>query len=204
MKRLFLASKSSGFIVCEIKKGSLAYRAGSLIPGDRILAINSIPLDECSIEYAIHIFNQSTNIVTLKVQRNDSNRGYLIISFKFYSQINNSPFLNCIIVYLFINFITDFRNYNRKITYTVDLQRYGGPLGITIAGSEELSYPITVSGLTAGGLAEQTGVIHVGDEILAINNHSLYGEPLSKAHSLLNTSSDLVSLKLSRPLIPSM
>ncbi|EEB12197.1 conserved hypothetical protein [Pediculus humanus corporis] len=165
-----MASKSSGFIVCEIKKGSLAYRAGSLIPGDRILAINSIPLDECSIEYAIHIFNQSTNIVTLKVQRNDSNR--------------------------------DFRNYNRKITYTVDLQRYGGPLGITIAGSEELSYPITVSGLTAGGLAEQTGVIHVGDEILAINNHSLYGEPLSKAHSLLNTSSDLVSLKLSRPLIP--
>ena len=107
MKRLFLASKSSGFIVCEIKKGSLAYRAGSLIPGDRILAINSIPLDECSIEYAIHIFNQSTNIVTLKVQRNDSNRGYLIISFKFYSQINNSPFLN------FYNSIFIHKFYNR-------------------------------------------------------------------------------------------
>lgn len=84
----------------------------------------------------------------------------------------------------------------------MELQRYGGPLGITIAGSEEPFQPITVSGLTPGGLAEETGVLHIGDEILAINNHSLYGEPLSKAHALLQNSSDLVTLKICRSILP--
>ncbi|KAK6619093.1 hypothetical protein RUM44_003475 [Polyplax serrata] len=164
------ASKRNGFIVCEMKKGSIAHRAGSLVPGDKLLAINNVPLDQCSVEYASHIFQQSSNIVTLKVQREEGS--------------------------------SDLAKCGRKITYAVDLQRFGGPLGITIAGSEEPTHPITISGLTAGGLAEQTGVIHIGDEILAINNHSLAGEPLSRAHVLLQNSPDLVTLKLSRSLVP--
>lgn len=69
------ASKNSGFMVCEMKKGSIAYRAGSLIPGDRILAINNIPLNQCSVEYAAHILHQSSKIVTLRVQRKDNTSG---------------------------------------------------------------------------------------------------------------------------------
>lgn len=38
----------------------------------------------------------------------------------------------------------------RSIVYTVELARHGGPLGITIAGSEEPFEPITISGLTQG------------------------------------------------------
>ncbi|KAL0273585.1 UNVERIFIED_CONTAM: hypothetical protein PYX00_006222 [Menopon gallinae] len=163
------ASKNSGFMVCEMKKGSIAYRAGSLIPGDKILAINNIPLNQCSVEYAAHILHQSSKIVTLRVQRKDNT-----------SDVGNV----------------------RKVTYTVELQRYGGPLGITIAGSEEPFHPITISGLSSGGLGEQTGVLHIGDEILAINNHSLYGEPLSKAHQLLQNSPDFVTLKISRSIMP--
>lgn len=85
----------------------------------------------------------------------------------------------------------------------MELQRYGGPIGITIAGSEEPLHPITVSGLTPGGLAEQTGALLVGDEILAINEHSLVGEPLSTAHALLHSSPDLVCLRISRFITPS-
>lgn len=58
-----------------MKKGSIAYRAGSLIPGDKLLAINNIPLDQCSVEYAAHILHQSTDIVILKVQRLESQPG---------------------------------------------------------------------------------------------------------------------------------
>jgi len=36
------------------------------------------------------------------------------------------------------------------VVYTVELARHGGPLGITIAGSEEPFEPITISGLTQG------------------------------------------------------
>lgn len=37
-----------------------------------------------------------------------------------------------------------------SIVYTVELARHGGPLGITIAGSEEPFEPVTISGLTQG------------------------------------------------------
>lgn len=42
-----------------------------------------------------------------------------------------------------------------SIIYTVELKRYGGPLGITISGTEEPFDPITISGLTKRGLAER-------------------------------------------------
>ena len=35
------------------------------------------------------------------------------------------------------------------------MQRNGGPLGITISGSDDLFEPMFVSGLTEGGLAER-------------------------------------------------
>ena len=41
------------------------------------------------------------------------------------------------------------------MTYTVELQRRGGPLGVTISGTEDPADPIIISGLTSGGLAER-------------------------------------------------
>ena len=41
------------------------------------------------------------------------------------------------------------------ISYTVELKRSGGPLGITISGTEEPFDPIVISGLTKRGLAER-------------------------------------------------
>jgi hypothetical protein len=44
---------------------------------------------------------------------------------------------------------------DKVIVYTVELQRNGGPLGITISGSDERFEPMYVSGLTEGGLADR-------------------------------------------------
>lgn len=85
-----------------------------------------------------------------------------------------------------------------SVVYTVELHRYGGPLGITISGSEDCNEPIVLSRLTEGGLAEKTGALHVGDRILAINNESLENRPLSDAIRLLQTSGDRVQLKIAR------
>lgn len=88
----------------------------------------------------------------------------------------------------------------KLVVYTVEMQRNGGPLGITISGSDDLFEPMFVSGLTEGGLAERTNAIHVGDIILAINNVSLRGKSLSEAIELLQNADDMVTLKISRKL----
>lgn len=86
------------------------------------------------------------------------------------------------------------------VVYTVELIKYGGPLGITISGSEDCIEPIVLSRLTEGGLAEKTGALHVGDRILAINGENLENRPLSEAIRFLQTSGDRVQLKIARNL----
>jgi len=103
------------------------------------------------------------------------------------------------------------------------MEKNGGPLGITISGSDDLFEPMFVSGLTEGGLAERllilflflnsisaqiikkknfkrTNAIHVGDVILAINNVNLKGKSLIDAIDLLKNAGDMVTLKISRKL----
>lgn len=80
----------------------------------------------------------------------------------------------------------------------MELKRYGGPLGITISGTEEPFDPIIISSLTKGGLAERTGAIHIGDRILAINSNSLKGKPLSEAIHLLQMAGESVTLKIKK------
>ncbi|GLH12608.1 Protein lap4 [Gryllus bimaculatus] len=152
-------------LISDIRRGSVAHRTGSLQPGDRLLAINGVLLDQCSLEDTQHILQNSSDIVTLRVQKDDS--------FSEHPQ-------------------------NQIVVYTVELVRHGGPLGITIAGSEQPFEPITISGLTVGGLAEKTGALHVGDRLLAICGESLQGKPLSEAISLLQNSGDTVTLKIAR------
>jgi hypothetical protein len=50
---------------------------------------------------------------------------------------------------------TDDNTDEKVVVYTVEMQRNGGPLGITISGSDDLFEPMFVSGLTEGGLAER-------------------------------------------------
>ncbi|XP_071484782.1 glutamate receptor-interacting protein 2-like [Diadema antillarum] len=84
------------------------------------------------------------------------------------------------------------------ISYSVELVRHGGPLGITISGTEEPFDPVIISGLTENGLAERTGAIHLGDRLLAINGISLKGKTLSEAIRLLQSAGDTVVLKISK------
>ncbi|KAJ9589081.1 hypothetical protein L9F63_017626, partial [Diploptera punctata] len=154
-------------LISDIRRGSVAHRTGTLQPGDRLLAIDSLRLDQCSLEDTQEILQGSSEIVTLRIQKDDT-----------LSDVPDS----------------------RTVVYTVELARHGGPLGITIAGSEEPFEPITISGLTEGGLAEQTGALHVGDRLLAITGESLRGKPLSEAIALLQSSGDIVTLKIARTL----
>nr|XP_033781824.1 glutamate receptor-interacting protein 2 isoform X4 [Geotrypetes seraphini] len=162
------ASRKTGdpLIISDIKKGSVAHRTGTLEPGDKLLAIDNIRLDNCSMEDAVQILRQCEELVKLKIRKDEDN--------------------------------SDEQETTGAIIYTVELKRYGGPLGITISGTEEPFDPIVISGLTKRGLAERTGAIHVGDRILAINNVSLKGKPLSEAIHLLQMAGETVTLKIKK------
>uniref|UniRef100_A0A4W4HDY7 PDZ domain-containing protein n=1 Tax=Electrophorus electricus TaxID=8005 RepID=A0A4W4HDY7_ELEEL len=162
------ASKKPGepLIISDIKKGSMAHRTGTLEPGDKLLAIDNIRLEDCSMEDAMQILRQSEDLVKLKIRKDEDN--------------------------------SDEQETSGSIIYTVELKRYGGPLGITISGTEEPFDPIVISGLTKRGLAERTGAIHVGDRILAINLVSLKGKRLSEAIHLLQMAGETVTLKIKK------
>ncbi|XP_055506780.1 glutamate receptor-interacting protein 1 isoform X4 [Leucoraja erinacea] len=164
------ASRRAGdpLIISDIKKGSVAHRTGTLELGDKLLAIDSIRLDNCSMEDAVQILHQCEELVKLKIRKDEDN--------------------------------SDEQESSGAIIYTVELKRYGGPLGITISGTEEPFDPIVISSLTKGGLAERTGAIHIGDRILAINSRSLKGKPLSEAIHLLQMAGETVTLKIKKQL----
>ncbi|XP_042595475.1 glutamate receptor-interacting protein 1-like isoform X11 [Cyprinus carpio] len=153
-------------IISDIKKGSVAHRTGTLELGDKLLAIDNIRLDNCSMEDAVQILQQCEDLVKLKIRKDEDN--------------------------------SDEQESSGAIIYTVELKRYGGPLGITISGTEEPFDPIIISSLTKGGLAERTGAIHIGDRILAINSNSLKGKPLSEAIHLLQMAGESVILKIKK------
>ncbi|OWK02736.1 hypothetical protein Celaphus_00010664 [Cervus elaphus hippelaphus] len=97
---------------------------GTLEPGDKLLAIDNIRLDNCPMEDAVQILRQCEDLVKLKIRKDEDN--------------------------------SDEQETTGAISYTVELKRYGGPLGITISGTEEPFDPIVISGLTKRGLAERS------------------------------------------------
>lgn len=92
----------------------------------------------------------------------------------------------------------------RQLVFTVrlDAPAGGGPLGITLSGSEDQQKPILISALLEDGCAFSTGQISVGDCLLAINGDSVQDVPLSRATKLLQqgigSGAAVVELKLSR------
>ncbi|TTP91406.1 Glutamate receptor-interacting protein 2 [Bagarius yarrelli] len=126
------------------------HRTGTLEPGDRLLGIDNVKLENCGIDEAVTILQQAEDMVRLRIQKDEDNLDELESS--------------------------------GSVIFTVELKRHGGPLGITISGTEEPFNPILISSLTRN----------------AINHVSLKGKPLSEAIHLLQTAGDAVTLKIKK------
>ena len=53
-------------------------RTGTLEPGDRLLAIDSVRLENCTMEDAMHVLQQAEDMVKLRIQKDEDNIGTLI------------------------------------------------------------------------------------------------------------------------------
>ena len=92
----------------------------------------------------------------------------------------------------------------KYVSFSVELDRSGGPLGITLAtednsdSTEGRPPPILISSMAEGGLAMTTRAIQVKDELVEVNGISVKGKTLKEAIPLLQNAGDLVKLKLTR------
>ncbi|KFD66740.1 hypothetical protein M514_06839, partial [Trichuris suis] len=161
--------KGEPVVVSDVEIGSVAYRCGTVQPGDQLLAIDNIPLDTCTVEEAIRLLQRSSDVVKLRVKKYCSSC----------EGAETSP---------------------HTVVYSIEVNRKGNPLGISIATTDDHPGHVVVSQLTPGGLAEKTAAIHVGDRLLAINNISLERQPLQEVLHLLQQAGDTVVLKIGRNL----
>ncbi|XP_054646869.1 inaD-like protein isoform X2 [Dunckerocampus dactyliophorus] len=81
----------------------------------------------------------------------------------------------------------------------VELEKERQGLGLSLAGNRDRSrLSIFVVGLHPGGVAARDGRIHVGDELLEVNDHTLYGRSHQNASAIIKSSASKVKLILLR------
>lgn len=56
----------------------LSGRTGTLEPGDRLLGIDSVRLENCTMEDAMHILQQAEDMVKLRIQKDEDNIGTIL------------------------------------------------------------------------------------------------------------------------------
>ena len=103
----------------------------------------------------------------------------------------------------FIHSVTPARERRKFVSFTVDLLREGGPLGLTLATEDDADVvrgrPIYISALQEDGLAERTKTIQVNDQLLEIDGKPISDMCLKDVFPLLQEpSNDVVKLKLAR------
>ncbi|KAL0892515.1 hypothetical protein ABMA27_015617 [Loxostege sticticalis] len=214
-----LLSNEEPMVISDIKPGSVAHRSGALAPGDQLLAINGQPLHNLSLDTAFNILqNSPDDIITLKIRKRDLTEDWSNTLHKHNAKLTLQSFSNIEIKAVVHSEVdsghhTDSPNNSAKesershgssengntAVFTVELiKQENGPLGLTIAGSEDVTQPILLSGLVEGGVAEKCGKLAIGDELLTINGESVLNKPLSEAIKLLQQSGQRVQLQLCR------
>ncbi|XP_061377980.1 glutamate receptor-interacting protein 1 isoform X1 [Danaus plexippus] len=217
-----LLTNEEPMVISDIKPGSVAHRSGALAPGDQLLAINGQPLHNLSLDTAFNILqNSPEDIITLKIRKRDLTEDWSNIH-KHNAKLTLQSFSN-IETKAVVHSGEDSGHHtgspnnsakdsershgsdNGTVVFMVELIRQeNGPLGLTIAGSEDVTQAILLSGLVEGGLAEKCGKLSVGDELLSINGESVLNKPLSEAIKLLQQSGKRVQLQMCRKITGSL
>ncbi|GFS58903.1 glutamate receptor-interacting protein 1 [Nephila pilipes] len=59
-------------IISDIEKGSIAHRTGTIQPGDKLLAINSLRTENCTVDDATAILHTCSDIVKLRIRKDET------------------------------------------------------------------------------------------------------------------------------------
>ena len=205
----------SGHIFIEsVKAASLAERCGALNVGDLLLAVNGKSIARMEIEQVTALIKSPPEVKIMQLEVLPSmlyyhrNRSSLPSPMRtraamtphqhsFAKRRSCSRFQS----------LTDIDKPNimpkeRKkfVTFTVDLQAEGQPLGMTLASESsgpDTPGPLYISGVSPGGLADRTKAIQVNDQLVEVNSIGVQGKSLNEVIPMLQDQ-DLVKLKLAR------
>ncbi|XP_074474220.1 tyrosine-protein phosphatase non-receptor type 13 isoform X2 [Sebastes fasciatus] len=188
--------------VKDIEPGSMAFEEGSLRPLDLIHYINGAPTQDLTLNESTRLLQLSLDDLTLKATRDGKpvSPGQKSVSFlnnNVSSKVSSSMngFLKgedprdaeCLAALCPLE---------EEIIH-LDLEKLlSGGLGFSVIGGER---GIFVKSITAGGIAESSGKLQVGDRLLKVNEELMTGVSHTKAVTTIRKAKGLVHLVVSRP-----
>ncbi|XP_029940639.1 tyrosine-protein phosphatase non-receptor type 13 isoform X2 [Salarias fasciatus] len=185
--------------VRDVLPGSSASKEGSLRPLDLIHYINGAPTQDLTLSESTRLLELSLNELTLKATRDGK---------PVFPEQRCVSFLNNNISPNVSSNVNGFKGEDSRDLeglaapleeeiLKLDLEKPpSGGLGFSVIGGER---GIFVKSITAGGVAESSGQLQVGDRLLKVNEELMTGVSHTKAVTTIRKAKGLVHLIVSRP-----
>ncbi|MFH4973807.1 hypothetical protein AB6A40_000516 [Gnathostoma spinigerum] len=196
----------TGIYVTKVNAGSVVHHDGRINVGDKLLAVDDVPLENVTHEFAVGILKQVSNKVTILFQKNPHPELLPAPTMT----ADDSP--NRSVVTLPAPLRSDslsrdsFGSASQPVHAVTPQEIPLGPrnvplnkgmqgLGFNIVGGEE-GEPIYISYVLPGGVADLSGGVHKGDVLLMVNGIDLRNAVHAEAAKALKEATNPVSLTL--------
>ncbi|XP_057674167.1 tyrosine-protein phosphatase non-receptor type 13 isoform X2 [Corythoichthys intestinalis] len=187
--------------VKDVLAGSAAFEEGSLRPLDLIHYINGAPTQDLTLSESARLLELSRGNLTLKATRDGKPvfPGENVSSLNTNIGSNVSASINGFLTAedpMETEFFTALSSLEEEVIKLELEKPQSGGLGFSVIGGER---GIFVKSITAGGVAEASGQLQVGDRLLKVNEEPMTGVSHTKAVTTIRKARGLVSLMVSRP-----
>ncbi|XP_026171899.1 tyrosine-protein phosphatase non-receptor type 13 [Mastacembelus armatus] len=209
---------NGGIYIKSLVPGGAAERDGRVLTGDRLLEVDGINFQGFTYEQAVECLSKTGEVVTLVVQREFMTLPRVSLSADTSSNVSNQSIspatsqlrLNsCSSIGIASQIVTDrpkdYSFVHDDNTQDVILTKSANGLGFSFLMCEldpptrDFGSLVRIKQLFPGQPAQQSGRIHEGDVLLAINGQSLKELSYPKVIKLFKTSPPEVRLTLCRP-----
>uniref|UniRef100_A0A663FKF6 PATJ crumbs cell polarity complex component n=1 Tax=Aquila chrysaetos chrysaetos TaxID=223781 RepID=A0A663FKF6_AQUCH len=220
IKRLKNGEELKGIFIKQVLEDSPAGRTRALKTGDKILEVSGIDLQNATHEEAVEAIKNAGNPVVFVVQGLSNIPKVSLFLFLFQNLINRKygapPPMKLPPPYRALERLhAEEANVDeeededacaeKKIRqryadlpgelHIIELEKDKNGLGLSLAGNKDRSrMSIFVVGINPDGPAGRDGRMHIGDELLEINNQILYGRSHQNASAIIKTAPSKVKL----------
>ncbi|KAF8790389.1 Glutamate receptor-interacting protein 1 like protein [Argiope bruennichi] len=167
--------KNSRPKISNLRPGSIAYRTGVLKTCDRILAVDGVNLSSASLTEALQLLKQVKQNAIITVEYDVQ----LLASFNPSSCPNSA---------------TVARADRTEVILHADHKGFGFHIYGPSHSSDILTTPPVINCIDQGSPAERSGVLLVGDRVLAINGDSTEGMSIERITNMIANSHPRISL----------
>uniref|UniRef100_A0A8B9FBD0 PATJ crumbs cell polarity complex component n=1 Tax=Amazona collaria TaxID=241587 RepID=A0A8B9FBD0_9PSIT len=186
IKRLKNGEELKGIFIKQVLEDSPAGRTRALKTGDKILEVSGVDLQNATHEEAVEAIKNAGNPVVFVVQGLSNIPKVSLSLFSFQNLINRKygapppmklpPPYRLILCLIFLEKIRQRYADLPGELHIIELEKDKNGLGLSLAGNKDRSrMSIFVVGINPDGPAGRDGRMHIGDELLEINNQILYG-----------------------------